>query len=102
MDIEKQLHVLSKASYPGNIDVVEGVMAQVRQHPYMIHRFNPWKRIALTAAAAVAAVVVVTLATPRSYDEEGISHMIASVSSYDYYQSVESAAENPIGYLYDD
>ena len=38
----------------------------------------------------------------RSYDEEGIGSMIASVSDYDYYSTVESAATNPIEYLYED
>jgi SNF family Na+-dependent transporter len=42
-----------------------------------------------------------TIGAFRSYDVEGIGSMIASVSDYDYYSSVESAA-NPIEYLYDE
>ena len=58
--------------------------------------------MALTAVAAVAALVVLNIGAFRSYDEEGIGSMIASVSDYDYYSTVESAATNPIEYLYED
>ena len=36
------------------------------------------------------------------YDEEGIGRMMAYVSDYDYYASVETAAVNPIECIYDD
>lgn len=114
MNIEEQLQILSRQTYPKQVDVVDAVMAQVRQKPYLqpgaqsraaglshVHRTALWRTVALTAVAAVAALVVINVGAFRSYDVEGIGSMIASVSDYDYYSSVESAA-NPIEYLYDE
>ncbi len=115
MNIEEQLQILSRQTCPKQVDVVDAVMAQVRQKPYLqpgaqskgvnlfgVHRTTLWRTVALTAVAAVAAVVVFNVASFQSYDEEGIGSMMASVSDYDYYYgSIESVA-NPIEYLYDD
>ena len=104
MNIEEQLQILSRQTCPKQVDVVDAVMAQVRRKPYLrpAHRTALWRTVALTAVAAVAAVVVFNVAPSRSYDEEGICSMMASVSDYDFYGTVESAAVNPIEYLYDD
>jgi hypothetical protein len=104
MNIEEQLQILSRQTCPKQVDVVDAVMAQVRQKPYLqpAHRTTLWRTVALTAVAAVAALVVLNIGAFRSYDEEGIGSMIASVSDYDYYSTVESAATNPIEYLYED
>ena len=61
-----------------------------------------WRRIALTAAAAVAALVVLNVSLRPSYDEAQIGDMLAYVTDYDYYSPVEELAENPIEVLYDD
>ena len=103
MNIEEQLKDLSRQECPRQVDVVDAVMAQVRQKPYLIRRQgNPvWRRVALTATAAAAALVVVNVATPRSYDEDQIGSMLAFVSDINYYMPVESAAADPMdSYFY--
>lgn len=104
MNIDEQLKILSRQTYPHQVDVVDAVMAQVRQRPYLrpAHRSGVWRGVALTAAAAVAALVVFNVASFRSYDEARIGDVMTHVSDYDYYASVESAAVNPIEYLYED
>lgn len=114
MNIDEQLKQLSQQTCPWQVDVEDRVMEQVRQHPYLQpvaapaaphkRRWVPW--VSLTAAAAAVGLVVVNInpaaATP-AYNEEQIGTMMAYVADYDnYYASVESAAENPIEYLYDD
>ena len=103
MNIEEQLQQLSRQTCPQQVDVVDAVMAQVRRHPYLrpVHKNTAvWRAAALTAAA-VAAIVVFNVATVHSYDEDQISEMMAYVSDYDSYLSVESAAE-PLDYIYGD
>lgn len=121
MNIDEQLQTLSRQTCPKQVDVVDAVMAQVRQHPYMMphvetriaaspqpaaspsHRKVLWRRVTLSAAAAVAALVVLNISLrPSSYNEAQISDMMAYVSDYDYYLPVEEAAENPIDFLYED
>jgi anti-sigma-K factor RskA len=90
MNIDEQLQELSRQTCPKQVDVVDAVMAQVRQHPYMInnslddtaaqssdHRKVIWRRIALTAAAAAVAVVVFNISLRPSYNEEQIGDMVA-------------------------
>lgn len=107
MTIEKQLQELAQQTCPKQVDVVDAVMAEVRQRPYLqpasqapyawLRRPATW---ALTAAAAVAAIVIINISSPTC-DEQQLSTMIARVSDYNYYSSVEAAAENPIEFLYD-
>ena len=105
MTIEKQLQELAQQTCPKQVDVVDAVMAEVRQRPYLqpashapyACRPATW---ALTAAAAVAAIVIINISSPTC-DEQQLSTMIARVSDYNYYSSVEAAAENPIEFLYD-
>ena len=114
MNIDEQLKELSQQTCPWQIDVEDRVMEQVRKHPYLQpvapsvaprkRRWVPW--VSLTAAAAAVGLVVVNInpaSAAPSYNEEQIGTMMAYVSDFDnYYNSVESAAENPIDYLYDD
>lgn len=112
MNIDEQLKQLAQQTCPKQVDVVDSVMAEVRKHPYLQPvatpvaprktRWVPWA--SLSAAAAVVGLVVLnfTPASAASYNEEQISSMMASVADYDYYSPVESSAENPIDYLYDD
>ena len=115
MNIDEQVQELARQTCPKQVDVVDAVMAQVRQHPYMInnslgdtatqssgHRKVIWRRIALTAAAAAVAVVVFNISLRPSYNEEQIGDMVAYVSDYDYYSSVEELAANPIEFIYED
>ena len=114
MNIDEQLQELSQLTCPRQVDVVDAVMNEVRQHPYLMpnvemrqaassrHRKVVWRRIALTAVAAMAALVVINLSFRPSYNEEQIGTMLAYVSDYDYYLPVEELAENPIEFLYDD
>lgn len=104
MNIDEQLQQLSRQTCPRQVDVVDAVMAQVRQRPYLVpvKRNYLWQRVALTAVAAALALVVVNVATARSYNETQIGDMLAYVSDYDYYAPVESVASNPIEYLYDE
>lgn len=105
MNIEQQLDELKRLNYPREVDVVEPVMAEVRKRPYLMpRRRHVWVRRLTLSAAAVAAVAIfaVPALINRSYDEDGIGEMIASVQDYSYYSHVESAALNPIEYLYDE
>ncbi len=113
MNIDEQLKQLSQQTCPRQVDVVDSVMAHVRQHPYLqpvaapsaVHRrrWVPWASLTAAAAAVALVVVNITPAVASSYNEEQIGTMMAYVSDCDnYYSPVESAAENPIEYLYDD
>lgn len=104
MNIDEQLQELKNQRCPKEVDVVDSVMAQVRTlKPVAKPRVRPvvWRSIALTAAAAVAALVVMNVAFRPSYNVENISSMMAYVSDYDYYLPVEELAENPIDFLYE-
>ena len=105
MSLEQQLDELSQMTCPRQVDVVDVVMSQVRQRPYLIAkpRHTLVRRIALSAAAVAAvAVIAVPALMHRSFNHEQVSSMIASVQDYDYYSHIESAADNPLEYLYDD
>lgn len=109
MNIEEQLQELKSLRYPKEVDVVDAVMADVRQHPYLMPATAKkattkkvvWRRIAMTSAAAVAALVAINISLRPSYNEEQIGDMLAYVSDYDYYAPVEDMAVNPIDFLYE-
>lgn len=103
MNIDEQLQQLAQQTCPRQVDVVDAVMAQVRQKPYLMpnHRKVVWRRVATTAVAAVAALVLLNVAFRPSYNEQQIGSMMAYVSDYDYYSPVEDLAENPIEFLYE-
>lgn len=112
MNIDEQLKQLSQQTYPKQVDVVDSVMAEVRKHPYLQPvatpaaprkmRWVPWASISAAAAVVGLVVLNVTPASAATFNEEQISAMMTSVADYEYYAPVESAAENPIDYLYDD
>ena len=106
MNIDQTLEQLSRLEYPRQVDVVEGVMAEVAKRPYLrpVHRAPAWRRIGTVAAAAVALLFVVNLALPyfRSYDEAGMGSMIAQANDYSSWYGVEEVAYNPIECLYDE
>ena len=107
MTVEEGLKELAGKNYPGKVDVVQGVMAEVMKHPYMqpVRRVQPWQRIVSTTVAAALVALVVNVVTVRmnSYDEEGIGMMISQVQNYEYYGStVENAAVNPVDYFYEE
>lgn len=106
MTVDEGLKQLAAKDYPGKVDVVEAVMAEVSKHPYLRpvkKTVQPWRRIVSTtvAAAIVAVVVNVVAVRTNKYDEDGIGQMIAQVQDYDYYGStIEDGAVNPMEYLY--
>lgn len=106
MNIEQTLEQLSHLRYPRQVDVTEGVMAQISQHPYLrpLHRSHLWRRVSLAVAAAVVALVLFNIAfvRSRSYDVEGMGSMMAQVNDYSSWYTVEEVAVNPIEYLYED
>lgn len=105
MTIDQTLEQLAKQQYPEKVDVVDRVMAQVEQHPYL-QRVTPrfqWQRFSAIAAAAVVALVAVNVVLFHSdYDDDGIGSMIAQVNDYSSWNTIEYAAVNPIESLYDE
>jgi hypothetical protein len=104
MNTEQLLKELSQQTCPREVDVVDAVMAQVRQRPYLMPRRNTTlvRRIALSVAAVAAvAIIAVPALMPRSVNDAQLDDMFAYVQDYDYFYHVESAA-NPIEYLYED
>lgn len=55
MTTEQQLDELARLEYPKKVDVVDKVMAEVGQKPYLrpVHKPIRWQRIATIAAVAV-------------------------------------------------
>lgn len=106
MTLDEQLEQLAGLRYPRQVDVVERVMARVATLPQPQARTSRplWPRAATVAAAAVAVLFVVGIATPlfRPYDEEGMGTMLAQVNDYGSWSSIEEAAENPYESLYDE
>ena len=92
---------------PHRVDVVDAVMSQVRQHPYLrpVKRPHIWRQaLSIAVAAAIAALIVnVVVVNVQTYDEAGIGNMISQVHSYEYYgSSIEEYVPNPIEYLYEE
>lgn len=107
MTIEETLKQIAGQQCPYQVDVVDRVMAEVCQKPYLrpVHRRVNWQRISAVAAAAVVALVVVNVAFFRTmgYDNEGLGSMMAQVNDYSSWNTIEDAAtDNPISYLYDE
>ncbi|MBR1792493.1 MAG: hypothetical protein IJ764_02500 [Bacteroidales bacterium] len=96
-DDDIMMQQLRQMQYPHAVNLVEGVMSQVRlslPRPSVWHR---WGRY----VAAVAACVVVALSInvliffTKDYNEPQLTSMLASVYGYDQYmsQSIESYAD---------
>ena len=106
MNIDQQLEQLSHLQYPRQVNVVDNVMAQVMQRPYLqpVHRRNTWRIVSTVAAAAVALLFVVSLTLPylRSYDDEGLGSMMAQANDFSSWNTIEEAAVNPYEFIYDE
>ena len=109
MNIDQTLEQLAHLQCPTQVDVTDRVMAQVASKPYMINRREhsaraTWfKRIGISAAAAVALLLVVNVTSlyTRSYDEEDMGTMMAQVNDYSSWNTVEQVA-TPYDFLYEE
>lgn len=107
MTIDEGLNELARQQYPYSVDVVQAVMAEVRQHPYLqpVRRVQPWQRVLSSSIAAVMLALIGfgTMMRIQAHNDAGIGSMIAQVQDYNYYGStVEDAALNPIEYIYEE
>ena len=106
MTIDEGLKELARQQCPHDVDVVDGVMAQVRQHPYLQprHKVVAWQRVVSSSVAAVviALVVGITIVRIQAYNDAGIGNMIAQLQDYDYYGAAEEPALNPIECIYEE
>lgn len=99
MTIEQRLDELRKLEYPKQVDIVDAVMNEVSQRPYLQpkHKKAFWQRISAIAAVAAIAIVIINIAIfpPHNYDDEQLGTMIAQVNDYASYSSwgtIEEAA----------
>lgn len=106
MTLEQTLQQLSHLECPRQVDVVDRVMAQVADQPYLqpVHRRSLWKLIGATAAAAVVALVLINVLSvyTRTYDDAGLGIALMQANDYSSWSTVEEAAPNPIEYLYEE
>ena len=60
MTLEQRLDQLAQLQYPHKVDVVDSVMTQVSQRPYLrpVRRSVTWRYISIAAAAVVALFIV--------------------------------------------
>ncbi len=106
MTDDRLIQELRELRYPGQVDVTEAVMAEVRQRPLLVaqptQRRWYWKKISVAVAACVAVAVglgVMSLFT-QSFDEQQMASDIATV--YDYHAGyAESDATYYESYLVD-
>ena len=106
MTLEQQLDKLAQLQYPHKVDVVDSVMAQVTQRPYLrpVRRSVTWRYISIAAAAAVVALFIVniTIFRPAAYSNEDMGFAIAQFNDYSSWSTVEEAAVNPFEFLYEE
>lgn len=106
MTLEQKLNQLASLQYPHKVDVVDSVMAQVSQRPYMrpVRRTLSWRYISIAAAAAVVALFIVniTLFRPVNSSNEDMGFAIAQFNDYSSWNTVEEAAVNPFEFLYEE
>lgn len=93
MTMEQQLDELARLEYPKKVDVVDKVMAEVGQKPYLrpVHKPIRWQRIATIAAAAVIGLVAVNVVLFNSGTTDNASQGI-SVPSDNTWTTVEDEA----------
>ncbi|MBR1784382.1 MAG: hypothetical protein IJ760_02965 [Bacteroidales bacterium] len=103
MDIEHTLNELASQRCPREVDVTAAVMRRVEALPPLGRQQSPWRRPAMAAAAAMAAMLVAAVAVPylRSYDEAAMADDLALLGDYASWNTVESAAANPYFHLYE-
>lgn len=106
MTLEQTLEQLSQQQCPHKVDVVDRVMAQVQQKPYLrpVRRSIGWKQISVAAAAAVVALFIVniTIFKPTSLSNEDMGYAISQFNDYSSWNTVEEAAANPLESLYEE
>lgn len=105
MTLEQQLDKLAQLQYPHKVDVVDSVMAQVTQRPYLrpVRRSVTWRYISIAAAAVVALFIVnITIFRPAAYSNEDMGFAIAQFNDYSSWSTVEEAAVNPFDYIYEE
>lgn len=110
MTDEDILQQLRELNYPDKIDVVDAVMAQVRNKPLLVPQpkhvsFQRWA-IAVAACFVLAVTVNVSILFLRDFNEPQLSKDIAMVYNYtDAYNSISSDDSYDFGlveYLYDE
>lgn len=84
--------------YPGQVDVVDAVMAQVSNRPILSPvalRAQRWHRAAMAAAACalLAVGINMTVMQTRHFDVKSISGCLAEVYDYHSDYTYESAAD---------
>ena len=105
MTIDEQLEQLAHLQCPRQVDVVDRVMAEVKQKPYLQPaRRRLWRPISIAAAAAVAVLLVVNVVSlyTHSYDEANLGLTLVQVNDYSSWSTVEDLAVNPYEYLYEE
>lgn len=106
MTLEQTLEQLSQQQYPHKVDVVDCVMAQVQQKPYLrpVRRSIGWRQISIAAAAAVVALFVVniTFFRPSSFSNEDMGYAISQFNDFSSWNTVEEAALNPMEPLFEE
>ena len=110
MTDEDILQQLRELNYPDKIDVVDAVMAQVRNKPLLVPQpkrvsFQRWA-VAVAACFVLAVTVNVSILFLRDFNEPQLSKDIAMVYNYtDAYNSISSDDSYDFGlveYLYDE
>ena len=101
MTIEQTMDRIATLQYPRKVDVVDGVMAQVVQHPYLRLSLPRWRIAAVAAVAAAVIVVGVFLLRPLGYSNEEMASTIMQFNDYSSWITVEEAA-NPIADIYEE
>lgn len=106
MTLEQRLDLLAAQKYPHKVDVVDSVMEQISQHPYLrpARRGINWRQASIAAAAAVVALFIVniTVFRPAGCSNEDMGYAIAQFNDYSSWNTVEEAAVNPYEYMYEE
>ena len=104
MTIENTLKQIANLRYEEKVDVVDEVMRQVAQRPFLQPVYSARKRWRITTIAAVVAVAIVTgvfLLRPHGYTTDEVDYAIMQFNDYSSWNTVESSA-NPFAYMYDE
>lgn len=106
MTLEQRLDQLAAQQYPHKVDVVDSVMEQISQRPYLrpARRRINWRQASIAAAAAVVALFIVniTVFRPAGCSNEDMGFAIAQFNDYSSWNTVEEAAVNPYEYMYEE
>ena len=106
MTLEQRLDQLAQLQYPNKVDVMDSVMSQVSQRPYLrpVRRNVSWRYVSIAATAAVVVLFIVniTIFRPSSYSNEDMGFAIAQFNDYSSWNTVEDAAVNPFEYMYEE